>query len=110
MVLTERAKALRPFIQATLDEGGVDAIRELFAALEARVSQFEARIAELEKRLNKNSSNSSKPPSSDGLKRTNPSFLNGCLNEGIFGSFQLIFADFWMGRKPMSLIISDCIF
>jgi len=24
MVLTERAKALRPFIQAALDEGGVD--------------------------------------------------------------------------------------
>ncbi len=70
MVLTERAKALRPFIQATLDEGGVDAICELFAALEARVADFEARIAELEKRLNKNSNNSSKPPSSDGLKRT----------------------------------------
>lgn len=77
MVLTERAKALRPFIQKTLDEGGVDAICELFAALEAqvtvlvaRVSLFEARIAELEKRLNKNSTNSSKPPSSDGLKRT----------------------------------------
>jgi transposase len=70
MVLTERAKALCPFIQATLDNGGVDAICELFAALEARVAEFEARIAELEKRLGKNSSNSSKPPSSDGLKRT----------------------------------------
>ena len=51
MVLTERAKALRPFIQATLDKGGVDAICELFAALEARVSEFGARIAELENRL-----------------------------------------------------------
>lgn len=39
-----------------MDERGVDAICELFA--------------ELEKRLNKNSSNSSKPLSSDGLKRT----------------------------------------
>jgi transposase len=70
MVLTERAKALRPFIQATLDKGGVDAICEFCAAFEARVAEFESRNAKLEKRLNKNSSNSSKPPSSDGLKRT----------------------------------------
>ena len=63
MVVTDRAKALRPLIQTALDEGGIDAICELIAKLEAR-------ITELEKRLNKNSSNSSKPPSSDGLKRT----------------------------------------
>ena len=37
------------------------------AELEKVVKQQAARIAELEKRLNKNSSNSSKPPSSDGL-------------------------------------------
>jgi len=60
-VLTDRAKALRPVIQAALDQGGIDAICELIAKLEAR-------ITELEKRLNKNSSNSSKPPSSDGLE------------------------------------------
>lgn len=35
--------------------------------LEALVKQQAARISELEKRLNKNSRNSSKPPSSDGL-------------------------------------------
>lgn len=34
-----------------------------------RIQQLEARVIELENRLNKNSSNSSKPPSSDGLKR-----------------------------------------
>jgi transposase len=37
------------------------------AALEQVVKQQAARIADLERRLNKNSSNSSKPPSSDGL-------------------------------------------
>lgn len=67
-MLTDRAKALRPIIQALLDEGGIDAICELIAKLESRIS--ESRITELEKRLNKNSSVSSKQPSSDGLKRT----------------------------------------
>jgi uncharacterized coiled-coil protein SlyX len=37
--------------------------------LEEVVKQQAARIAELERRLNKNSSNSSKPPSSDGLSK-----------------------------------------
>ena len=61
--MIDRAKIIRPAIQAAFDAGGLDAICELFAKLEAR-------IAGLEKRLNQNSSNSSKPPSSDGLKRT----------------------------------------
>ncbi|WP_248846454.1 DUF6444 domain-containing protein, partial [Fluoribacter gormanii] len=39
------------------------------AEQEKRVTQQAARIAELEKRLNKNSSNSSNPPSSDGLRK-----------------------------------------
>ena len=79
---------LRPAIQTAFDQGGLDAVCSLVVALfneqearhqaemtamEARhqavVAKLEARIAELEKRLNKNSSNSSKPPSSDGLKR-----------------------------------------
>jgi transposase len=82
------SRVLRPAIQAAFDQGGLDAVCDwvvaLFneqearhqaemAAMEARhqavVAKLEARIAELEKRLNKNSSNSSKPPSSDGLKR-----------------------------------------
>jgi transposase len=61
-MLSDRAKVLRPIIQATFEAGGIDAICELVAKLEARVEA-------LEKRLNMNSSNSSKPPSSDGLKR-----------------------------------------
>ncbi len=39
------------------------------AELEKVVKQQAAKIADLEKRLNKNSSNSSKPPSSDGLSK-----------------------------------------
>ena len=68
-MLSARAKALRPVIQAAFDAGGLDDVCELFAQLEVRVEQLVARVAELEKRLNMNSSNSSKPPSSDGLKR-----------------------------------------
>lgn len=71
-------QTLRPAIQAAFDQGGLDAICRLVVGLlnaqEERhlavVAKLEARIAELEKRLDKNSSNSSKPPSSDGLKRT----------------------------------------
>jgi transposase len=65
-VLADRAKALPPSVQAAFDAGGLDSICELTFAL---IAPLEARIAELEKRLNMNSTNSSKPPSSDGLKR-----------------------------------------
>jgi len=68
--MTDRVTVLRPAIQAALDKGGIDAICEIIAAQEVTISKLEARITELEKRLNKNSSNSSKPPSSDGFKRT----------------------------------------
>lgn len=40
--------------------------------LKAQNAALEARIEKLEQRLNKNSSNSSKPPSSDGLKKPKP--------------------------------------
>jgi transposase len=82
-------QALRPAIQVAFEQGGLDAIGRLVVGLlneqemrheremeameqrhQAVVAKLEARIAELEKRLGKNSSNSSKPPSSDGLKRT----------------------------------------
>ena len=82
-------QTLRRTIAAAFEQGGLDAICQLvvslfseqearhqaeLAALDARhqalIARLEARIVELEKRLNKNSSNSSKPPSSDGLKRT----------------------------------------
>lgn len=41
-----------------------------------RIQQLETRVQDLEARLSKNSSNSSKPPSSDGLKRKPKSLRN----------------------------------
>ena len=41
----------------------------VIAAQAAEIAALKARIAELERRLGLNSSNSGKPPSSDGLKK-----------------------------------------
>ena len=67
-------------IQVAFDAGGLDAICEPFAKLEATITELQttsaklqARVVELEICLNKNSSNSSKPPSSDGLNRKSTS-------------------------------------
>ena len=67
-------------IQAAFDAGGLDAIYELFAKLEATITELQitsaklrARTIELEKYFNKNSSDSSKLPSSDGLNRKSTS-------------------------------------
>ena len=48
---------------------GEEAVVKLFMGLEAMYQVQEARIRELEARLNKDSHNSSKPPTSDGLKK-----------------------------------------
>src|SRR5213596_3310251 len=50
------------------------AIAAVFLAMQQRISQLEARVHDLEARLKLNSTNSSKPPSSDpiGLKRKPP--------------------------------------
>ena len=42
-----------------------------------RIQQLETRVHELEARLSKNSSNSSKPPGSDGLKKQKTKSLRG---------------------------------
>ncbi|MCX7114920.1 MAG: DUF6444 domain-containing protein [Gammaproteobacteria bacterium] len=47
----------------------IESLLEVIEAQAAQIKQLEARIHELEQRLNKNSSNSSKPPSSDGLSK-----------------------------------------
>jgi transposase len=67
-----------PDIQVLIDalRGDLDgvrrenaALRDEGASLRRENAELRERIAELERRLNKNSSNSSKPPSSDGLKK-----------------------------------------
>jgi len=45
----------------------IDQLREANARLAAANAALQARVAELERRLGKDSSNSSRPPSSDGL-------------------------------------------
>lgn len=47
----------------------MDDLFALVAALQAENASLKARLAELERRLGLNSSNSGKPPSSDGLKK-----------------------------------------
>ena len=47
----------------------MDDLLALVAALQAENASLKARLAELERRLGLNSSNSGKPPSSDGLKK-----------------------------------------
>ena len=54
-----------------------DELLALNAGLAARLEQALARIAELEARLKLSSSNSSKPPSSDGLAKPAPKSLRG---------------------------------
>jgi transposase len=54
-----------------------DELAALVVELSARLERAEARIAELEAQLAKNSSNSSKPPSSDGLAKPPPKSLRG---------------------------------
>ena len=44
-------------------------VEELIASLRAEILALRAEVAELRRRLGLDSSNSSKPPSSDGLKR-----------------------------------------
>ena len=56
-------------IRATPREPSREELIALIAAQAAEIAALKARLAELERRLGLNSSNSSKPPSSDGLKK-----------------------------------------
>ncbi|NLF57585.1 MAG: IS66 family transposase [Candidatus Hydrogenedens sp.] len=63
--------ALRAKIALLSEEAKIDLIIELMA----RVESLTARVAELEARLGMNSSNSSRPPSSDGYRKPAPKSL-----------------------------------
>lgn len=58
-----------PVLSEEIFDALPESIRTYIRYLEARIVQLETRVHELEDRLAKDSSNSSKPPSSDGLKR-----------------------------------------
>jgi transposase len=59
--------SLRDDLDGVRQENAV--LRDEDASLRRENAELREKIAELERRLNKNSSNSSKPPSSDGLKK-----------------------------------------
>jgi transposase len=58
-----------PVLAGEIFDALPDSVRVYIRYLEGRIQQLEAKGNELEARISKNSSNSSKPPSSDGLKR-----------------------------------------
>jgi len=59
----------REDLQIIYDQGP-DAVFALVKTLLAQIAVLAARVKELESRINTNSRNSGKPPSSDGLART----------------------------------------
>lgn len=63
----------------TLEEAQsiIDALWMICRQMKQQINQLEGRVKTLEERLNKNSQNSSKPPSSDGLQKPNPKNLRG---------------------------------
>src|SRR5215217_6685049 len=69
---------MKPSVLPTLDEievaceQGTQVVQALFERQAVLIRALEARIQTLEDQLAKNSRNSSKPPSSDGLKKPKP--------------------------------------
>src|SRR5689334_5877106 len=53
----------------TIYDQGPDALFELVSALEKQVALLSAQVKELQERLDKDSHNSSEPPSGDGLRK-----------------------------------------
>jgi transposase len=65
-----------PALSGKVFEALPESIQAYIRYLESRIQQLETRVHELEAKLSKDSSNSSKPPSTDGLKRK-PKSLRG---------------------------------
>ena len=59
----------------------IDTQNESIREMQATISRLEETIRILTEKLNKNSKNSSKPPSSDGLKKPSPRSLRGKTNK-----------------------------
>jgi len=59
----------------SLDDLSHEELIAIIAAQQKTIQELMDRMAELEERLNKDSHNSSKPPSSDGYKKTYPKSL-----------------------------------
>ena len=53
----------------------VEQLTSLVKELQEQLAAAQAKIAELEERVNKNSQNSSKPPSTDGYQKPSPKSL-----------------------------------
>ena len=66
-----------PILSGAVFETLPESIQVYIRYLESRTQQLETRVHELEARLAKDSSNSGKPPSSDGLKKRKPKSLRG---------------------------------
>ena len=64
----EREKIIEIYNQGP--DAVVDLVQSLILDFRKQIGQHETRIVELEKQISKNSSNSSKPPSTDGFKKT----------------------------------------
>jgi transposase len=73
--LPESIRSYVRYLEATIQQQQITIQQQ-----QVRIQQLEVRVHELEARLSKNSSNSSKPPGSDGLKKK-PKSLRGQSNK-----------------------------
>jgi uncharacterized coiled-coil protein SlyX len=73
----------------TLEEAQsiIDALWMICRQMRQQINQLEDRVKTLEERLNQNSRNSSRPPSSDGLQKPNPKNLRGKSGKNRGGQF-----------------------
>ncbi len=67
--MNENKKSSFPPLSGVVFDSLPESIRSYIRYLESTIHQLEARVHDLEARLSKNSSNSNKPPGSDGLKK-----------------------------------------